>query len=356
MPRKSVRLTPKNRKRTTRKSKGGKSNFPSVFTTVLIFSISALFLSGYLLYKLVLVNFAAADDGFTGYRDRKPIPTLAYIVVNDLHSNSLELTHLSYTFFDTATKKLVRYNIPVDLTVDMPGEFGEATLSKAFLIAALDSEKPLEQGRELIENTIFKIFGSGVDYFILVSEENASKLDRFVNEGRVSWLLSRDTLIAPRQLMSTNMPVRKFYEIGTFMRSLPQDRQVVHDITSRDLDDASNIDEALRDMSLESVISQERASIAVLNGTDSPGFARFGSRVVQNAGGRVVAVNNSDTLYDESFVVAQDINSFTARYLAEVFGISKMVEKEMAFNFSEDEIERADIVIVLGLDTASALY
>jgi hypothetical protein len=356
MPRQPARLASKHRKRKKRKTKARHKKLAYVIQLSSIFLVSTIFLCGYLVFKFLNSNFAAAYSDNTFYADEKVTPSVAYIIADDFEGDTPEITKLEYIIYDRNNKKVLKYTIPVDTIVDVPGDFGEATISKMFLVASLNNEDTVDKGVELLNNILFRTFGFGVDYYLLTSEKLEDSFDRYLYEGKYWDLLSVGNILEMRNVMKTTISIKKFYELGNFVKGIPADRLVTREITRGYFEDMSIVDEELKDISFESTVSAERYSIAVLNGTEFKGLAGFGSRVVDNAGGRVVAVNNSDILYENSYVIAQEPASYTVGYMADVFGISNIMSKDDAFEFSDNELDRADVVIILGLDTATRLY
>ncbi|MBN1162713.1 LytR C-terminal domain-containing protein [Patescibacteria group bacterium] len=356
MPRKSARLSPKNRKRKTKKLKARYRKIAYAMQLSAVFLISTIFLGGYLVYKYLNMNFAAAYSGNTFYADERLTPSVAYIVVDSFEGDTPEISRLEYIIYDKNNKKVLKYVLPVKTIVDVPGDFGEATLSKIFLVASLNNDNPLDAGIQIVSNVLFRTFGFGVDYYIVTNETLSTAFDEYLNEGKYGEFVSLNNILEMRQVMKTNISVKKFYELGNFIKGIPSDRVFSREITQGYLNNMSIIDDEIKDTSFESIVSQERYSIAVLNGTEYEGLAVFGSRVVDNVGGRVVAVNNSDVLYENSYVISGDPSCYTAGYMADIFGISNIMSKEEAFDFSDNELDRADLVIILGLDTATRLY
>ena len=103
------------------------------------------------------------------------------------------------------------------------------------------------------------------------------------------------------------------------------------------------------------VLSKEKKSIAVLNGTDQSGVASFGTRVIRNFGGRVVATGNTNESYEESILIVDDPTSESTRIISEIFGIKNIILYSDIRGFSESEINRSDMTIIFGLDFAGLL-
>ena len=96
-------------------------------------------------------------------------------------------------------------------------------------------------------------------------------------------------------------------------------------------------------------MAKEAKSIVVLNATSLAGVASFGARVVNNLGGRVVSVDNAENKFSEDFIVTDDPNDYSVRLLSGVFGISKVISKDVAKQYvTDNQLHRADILLILG--------
>jgi hypothetical protein len=150
----------------------------------------------------------------------------------------------------------------------------------------------------------------------------------------------------------TNMTLRDFYKYHQFLSSVPRDRNFVKTLDQSYLDNPNLIDQELLDISIESPLNTEKLSIAVLNGTDVLGTATLCSRTIKNLGGRVVAVSNTEEKLEESIVVTDMPNSASTALMQEVFGIEKVLSKADFTLLDQEELDRSDIVVIIGFDIA----
>jgi len=109
-------------------------------------------------------------------------------------------------------------------------------------------------------------------------------------------------------------------------------------------------------MNFDGDVAGEELSVSLLNGTDYSGVALFGARLVTNSGGRVVAASNASSRYDVSYIITDVRDSATLSYLSRVLGINNIISKEDAQKFNENEVDRSDITVIVGFDTADSLY
>lgn len=338
-------------------NRGSKKIIHRVVTAASIFIVSFIFLGVLSTYKYLNESFASAQtykyDSSDYISDQ--FPTLVYAVVDDLNKDPRFITGLKYLVFDKVNKKVVVFTVPVELKFDMPGKYGVEGLSKALALAGLNSENPLEDGAGLLKNTILKIFGFKTDRFLIVSQRQSYLFDELLGNGSFLDLIKIKDVLSVKDDFITDLKLEEFYSLFTFVKSLPNDRLVQKTITEQDLAATDIIDETLSDIGGNSYIASESKSVSILNSTDIPGTASFGARVVNNIGGRVVASGNSDKTYSSSVIVADDPNSQTCRFLSSVFKITNIVPKG-GNNLGEHEIDRSDIVVIIGFDTSSKLY
>ena len=337
-----------------------RGNIKVIYRTLIAFSlffISIVFLSFYLMYKSLNASFASASDyentDYTVISDQ--FPTLVYAVVDDLKIDPLIIKDLKFLVFDRSNKKVLLYSIPVEYKFDIAGKYGVEEISKVLALGALNSENPLEDGSRVLKNSMFKIFGFKVDRFLLADKNSRSLFDDLLGNGSFLDLIKLRDFLKVHDDFKTDLSLEEFYNLFTFVKSIPNDRLIGRVLTQKDFEDSTVIDASYEDISLNSYLSSESKNISVLNGTDIPGLAYLGARVVENMGGRVVALGNADKTYSESVVVCDDLNSETCRFLRRVFNINKVVEK--AENYvREREVDRSDIVVILGFDTSGELY
>ena len=69
-----------------------------------------------------------------------------------------------------------------------------------------------------------------------------------------------------------------------------------------------------------------------------------------------MAVSNASSRYDASYIITDIRDSATLSYLSRVLGIKNVISKEEAQRFNENEVDRSDITVIVGFDTADSLY
>jgi len=317
-----------------------------------LFVVSSASLSGYLFYKKITQEFASAFS--TSSRDllSKDLFTSAFVVVDNFDAEPLLVKELSLYVFDKSTLKTIVYEIPADIVIDAPGRFSEEPLCNILALGTLDNGDVVEGG-QIMAQSIFKLFAFPVDRYILVESEAENAVKSLYN-GRLSFSSNTDFLLL-KEMISTDHSLRELFDIYKFTSSLPQDRIFSTQIGETYLNNPSLLDEELMDLTFDLVLSKEKKSIAVLNGTDQPGVASFGTRVIRNFGGRVVATGNTKENYENSILIVDDATSESTRIISEIFGVKNIILYSDIKGFSESEVSRSDITIILGLDFAGSL-
>ncbi|MFC1756015.1 LytR C-terminal domain-containing protein [Patescibacteria group bacterium] len=346
--------TPKkgSNKRVSKKKKIRQEKLKKFLTIFSLVFLSATFLSGYLFYKKITQEYASAFS--TSSRDllSKELYSSAFIVVDNFDDELLLVRKLSLYVFDKSTLKTIVYEIPVDIVIDAPGRFGEEPLSNILALGTLDNES-LSEGGHIVANSIFKLFAFPVDRYMLVESEAESAIESLYN-GRLEVSSSTD-ILQLKEMIFTDHTLRELFDIYKFASSLPQDRILHTQIGESYLSNPSLLDEELMDLTFDLVLSKEKKSIAVLNGTEESGVATFGTRVIRNFGGRVVATGNTRDSYENSILIVDDLTAESTRIISEIFGIDNIILYSDIRGFSESEVNRSDITIIFGLDFAGLL-
>ena len=323
----------------------------------LFFVASLVFLFSYSFHNYLNQNFASALSATSYSISDDNIPTVSYIVVENISASPVVVKKLSFLIFDRENQKVSIYDIPTHVGYEIPGRFGNEEFSKMFALGAMNSENALVSGTDLINRSIFKLFGFKVDRFLLVDSSQEAFFDKLWKEGGSINIFNLKSVSNFQNTLQTNLSLKEFNSLLSFLGSLPGDRIMLDSTnTPKSFNDTSTFDEIIKEETLESYVAAEKKNIANLNGTNYGGLATFGSRVVSNIGGRVVAVSNTESYYDKSVIVAQDPHCRTAIFLSQVFKIPNIISKEEARSYNENEIDRSDVTVIFGFDTSGDLY
>ncbi|MBP7928074.1 LytR C-terminal domain-containing protein, partial [Patescibacteria group bacterium] len=258
---------------------------------------------------------------------------------------------VDYFLVDATSQKIIKYSVPVDIIEDAPGKYGAEPISNLLALGMLE-DGDFGSGISLLNNSLFRMFGFPVDRYLVVEEDMMVVVDDiFQNNIDITGLNIREAFLSSK----TNLAINELWSFYKFFISLPQDRFITKTITQSYLENLSLLDEELLDITFDSTVSRQKLSFAVLNGTNYAGVANFGSRVIKNLGGRVVATGNAKKIYEKSMIVAQDPNSESVRRVSHAFDIEDVIDYEAGRALNENEILRSDITIIIGLDFAEIM-
>lgn len=321
-----------------------------------VFILSIGFLFSYTFFKYLNQNFVSASSSSSYSISDDKIPTLSYMVAEDLNSDPIVIKKVNFIIFNKENKKVSIYDVPVYQTFNLPGKFGNENLSNTFALGGLNSQDRYVSGADAVNRSIFKLFGFKVDRFVLTDSQHESAFDDLWRNGGALNLINLKDVSNLKDSLRTDLDIREFYNLLSFVSSLPSDRVVEETNGPRDFNNADVFDKYIREFTYESFLAKENKNISLLNGTESAGLASFASRVVLNFGGDVVATQNTSRTYDKSVIIADDVNSMTVGFLSRLFKISNVVSKDHAGAYTENEIFRSDVVVIFGFDTLGDLY
>ncbi|MBI2414784.1 hypothetical protein HYV31_03035 [candidate division WWE3 bacterium] len=350
----------------TRKRKASIKRTPLLFNrktilslkkTIFLFSIilvSALFIAGVSLYKTLNKSMANAQS-MNSY-DIKDQDIVSLLLVNvdsisvddDVRTNAVDLV-----LFDITMKKVVTFKIPLDLERDLPGRFGLEKYQNTLKIGALDG-KDLTSGITLLKNLVKRDFGFNVDKVLVVNKDIAPQVFSLFESGQNGNLFDLDILSGIAFNSINDLQMSEMYELYTFVHGLTSDRFITHDdgIDHFMLEDFT--DKILRDLTFDSAVAREEKSFAIMNGTNISGVATFGTRLVKNIGGHVIATESTETSYAKSVLVADGVELASVKALMRFFNIEKVISKN-DYHGEEAIANRADVMLIVGFDIAETL-
>ncbi|MBI2620647.1 LytR C-terminal domain-containing protein [candidate division WWE3 bacterium] len=339
-------------RRPARKSKARKLRLKGAFLALALAVLSIGFLSAVAIFKSLTLPFASASNSNSNTLLEKDVLTIAVVKVDSLNDDPILIKNIHLIFLDRGDGAVFDFEVPVDTTTEVPGKYGKEALSKV-LALGLISNNDIDEGINLVAASLKKVFGFNIDRYVLQTKDSPVDFAEMLT-GRFSIfdVDLRDVGSVSRAIR-TNLSSREIYDLYSFVRGLSFDDFAK--MEGIDYADAGAVDRKIREITINSYISQERKSVVVLNGTSVPGVAGLGSRVAENAGARVVMTDNSLGAYAESAAIVDSPGSATAKAIVDYFGIRKVWLKEAAAGLDEKGLNRADIVIIIGLDVAENL-
>ncbi len=102
------------------------------------------------------------------------------------------------------------------------------------------------------------------------------------------------------------------------------------------------------------VINEDKR-IIILNGAGVSKLGIYAARFLEGFGGSVVNIDNASTTYEKSLIVVDNLDSKTAKLVSSQLGITNVVSSDAGKKMVNENIVGADIVVILGIDYASAL-
>jgi len=345
MPRKPARYTRHKRRRKT-------TTLRKYFGTGVLFAGFLLFLSLYAFYKQFHQSYTSAASAISSDFKHKDFYTVALLYSEGTFNDApLIINSIKILFLSTEHSIFSVYDMPTDLTFDMPGKFGEEQLSKSFALGTMvlfsSDDMYYETGINFTLNVLQNLIGAKIDRFVLVEPRTAKFAESLLIEGDAFALFHKSEIKNIKQSLKTNMSftdLLHFYSLSTgFSKS---------EITFDTFESPDLLDTFIRETTYDSSFAEEKKSIAVLNGSGFSGLASFGARVVKNRGGHIVAVDNAKDIHEKSYLIVDDKTSETASYLLSFFEDAEIYSKD-ELNFDEPVLDRADVTLILGLDIAS---
>lgn len=315
-----------------------------------LFLLSLGAIGGIELYKVLTKPFASASSATAFDIKDTQLVTLALIVVDHLDSDPIQTKSINLIFFDSEKKKVVSFDMPLDLEIDIPGRFGSEPYKNILSLGMLDGGG-VEDGADLVVKSLKTQFGFSVDRYLVTEDQYSGPVVGTFKFGRSGGLLGLESLTGFALSSATNASISEIYSLYTLVNSLPADRFIAHENSQDFYSDGAYIDSVIRDLTFDSAVAQESASVAILNGASIPGVASFGQRVIENQGGYVVSAENASTIYQETTLVVSSKDLEIVKEILRFFPVKNVIEKR-AFANAEPVADRVDVSLIVGLDMA----
>lgn len=144
----------------------------------------------------------------------------------------------------------------------------------------------------------------------------------------------------------TNLTIIDILRLFLYTKSVPThsviQKELITDTKEKFLDEGE-IDRIVAPLFIDAAIAQERMSIQIINGTDTPGLANRLGRVLANMGANVIAVSTSEPILPKSIIEYYGKKNYTVEKIMKIFGFTPR-------NVQKPGI--SDIIIKLGKDNA----
>lgn len=323
----------------------------SLYYSILVV-LSGLFISGYVVLKRLFVTQASASSASAFNMSTADNYSLAVYTIEDFSKPLADISSVKFFVFDFTNKKVLRYSVPVDKTLAIPGNYAPEPVSKLYALGVGTSENDLTKGITLMTTTLRNFFKFPVDAYIIVAKEHEKDVDA-VFSGELPTLSAAKAYMQQLNVtIKTNLTLQDTYQLSKFIKMLPADKLSRLEVTPSYFKDPQPLYQNLKDITFASETATEGKSIIVLNGSGSPDLARRVSEIIDHLGGRVLEVANSSKAYEKSMLIVDDKASVTVKNLQRIYQFSTLVTKDQISDITENAIDRADIVVILGVDIA----
>lgn len=310
--------------------------------TLLVGILSILYIAGTSFYNWLNKNFVSAESAAsinTSYL------TILYVVADDIHSDSPEISTFEIKLIDKVNKKVVTYVFPNDLEVYSGDKYGLEAISKQFALAKVANEDELDEAITQLTKIAFNFIAFPIDRYVVTSSQSSDKWEQFFT-GDVNFIEFMSFAGKSGFSYSSNFSLQEVYSITNFVAGLPEDR-FIRNTLKKDIGNV--IDYELKEITLDSEFAKLGKSIAVLNAGGKQGAAGFSARVLSNLGGHIVVVDNSVFKFGENFLISDSPEDATAQFIAKTLGISKIISKASAKELVDPiDLERADLLVIIG--------
>ncbi len=358
MPKYSAQRKKSVQKKIKNSPRSKKINTKLLKTVILsgVFVLSTLVISGYIVYKNLTKNLAAASSANSYDIKAENIFTLNFVTIDSFASENPQILSSNLLFFDTKNKKVVAYTIDPNTQIDVSGKYAKEPVKKILSLGMSIYENDFDKSIMLYNQSIRNLYGYSIDKHLIISEDLSEPFKSlFLHTS--SFNLDAKLLTTAQKSMKTNLNINEFIYIYKYMNLLPKDRFIIKDLTSSYLENISYLDDEMLDLTFDSTLALEKKSIAILNGSGLANIATMGTRAVQNMGGRVTETDNALNYYDESIIITEDTTSETVKKLSHYFGINNIITKAdyLGNRSQENAPYRSDVTVILGVDTATTL-
>ncbi len=340
---------PSRKKASTNKSIINIRKVRPILSGVLVFAFSLLALFSYSFYKKLTTPFASASSSSAYDITQNDIFTILFVSVNSFSEKTPVISKLEVGLYDNKSMELRMLSLDITSQVDVPGKYGNEGLYKVLALGSSVGKDGIDSGILLLNETVKKELGFKIDKFVVVED---SKYNETINTLKYGGIENLFNLFTHSRDVVTNLGLNEIYFITNIASKYTFDSTLSSKTINASSEQVTSI---IRDATFDSLVAEERKSIAVLNGTNVSGVATYGAHAIENMGGRVIAVENSKESYEESLLIVDSFDSATVKEIQKYFGVTKILLKENSREVLDDAVSRADITIIIGFDIVNAL-
>lgn len=191
------------------------------------------------------------------------------------------------------------------------------------------------------ENNIGKFLEVPIDGNIRILKNESNSLLREGSNKNIEGLIS--TAVFGKDSYNDNLTILDKIRLLIFAKSIQQ-----HNILYKQISDQDNLSEEMMDkisnqFFSDSLITEEKVSIQIINGTGVSGLGNRLSRLISNIGGNVISVSSSDQEFNTS-EISYSTDSYTLQRISKIlkFNTSKIKENaisDITIKIGKDNIE-----------------
>jgi len=327
----------------------------------LLLFLGSLLIGGAMLLILAFrTPFAKADSFGEIFTENSSKYTLLLMSVDSREGSSPHIESINLFSLNPQSKTAVMISIPSELKLNNLAEFGEISLSSLYAVGS-GNDPDHTKSITTVSDTLENILAIPIDKYIITDQKGLKNIEDEANM-ELTWsnfneLLSLRELLRFPNLVTTlhsslasDLSFQELTTLGKLLLSIREDKITKLELREEDFKEISILDRKLAGNVFDPQIYEERLSIQVLNGTTIPAQAQQASRLIQNMGGRVVDTGNTtDQNSERSYILVRNESSYTLSKISKVLGINTI----RVYNSSYGIKDRADISVIVGLDTAS---
>lgn len=260
---------------------------------------------------------------------------IVLILLDEYDSSSPKIDYLGVLHLDPyeGSAKITQLSVETEVAV---ADFGPHRWRAVYALGELTYPKT---NAELVVKTVSEHTRLSAESYLLIDQEGLKRIGSVNFEDLAAIFDLRNipkvlqALVVGRSDFKTNLSLWEIGRVIKFLFSVRSDRfEILGEESSAD----SFCDER---------IVEERLKIIVLNGTAVPGLAAKAAEIIKNVGGDVLEVGNAATQdLAETVLVTEDLNSYTAQRIYNIFDIKTVRKPKTALE------KRGDVVLILGLD------
>jgi hypothetical protein len=280
---------------------------------------------------------------------------VVWLEVGDLTNETAPLSRFAVLSFNPTLQRFTVIDLPLDYKIDLPSQ-GVQRLGAVYGIGNLADPKV---GTELAAKSASYLLGIPVNGYFLVGSDGIDRLSQLFGspDNLKSYFLLKNvtrlpkTMVLAHEFLKTNLSLKELLQVAYFVGRVRSDKVEDFSVEPRYLDDPKSLDWRMSSYFADKRISDARLKVQILNGTAKSGLASFAARIVRNMGAEVVRAGNYDQQdVTRGFLVLNESGSYTARRLAQVFGVADSRPPRSSTE------KRADITVILGLENYTKIF